>query len=277
MKQPLAPLGTVMAYSAANFGVNMVNAFSNFALPLYLAGYGLPAWVVGVLAQQDSSLGGIEQPIIGLISDRTRSRLGRRRPFFVVGVLLVVLSLVVLSSHPPFWAVVLLLTIFASFLAVASNPYQALMADLFPSEQRGRVGGAAGLTNMAGQVSFLFLSSFLWERNEPLAFYLVAGGLVAGFAVTFWGVREPEAIAEPAAWSWGRLGRYLGELPSHREFAKYSLSQLFYWFGVGGAVPFLTRFGVVVLGVSEGDAFLLSMVLVISTFLFTLQIGRAHV
>lgn len=271
----LPGLRTIAAYSSANLGVNMVNAFSNAALPLYLASYSLPAWLVGVLAQQDSSLGGIEQPFIGLLSDRTRTRLGKRRPFFLVGVPLVVLSLAFLSTHPPFWAVVLNLTLFASFLAVANDPYKALMADLFASEQRGRVGAAAGLANMAGQVVFLLLANFLWETNEPWVFHLVELGLVGSFAITFLGIREPETTTAPASWHWQEFRRYLRDVLSHREFSKYAIAQLFYWFGVGGAVPFLTRFGVVVLGVSEATAFLLFMVLVLSTFLFTVPAGLA--
>ena len=155
MDPPAAPISKMITYSTASFGVNMVNAFSNAALPLYLGRYQLPAWLVGVLAQQDSSLGGIEQPFIGLISDRTRTRWGRRRPFFLMGVPLVVASLVFLSAHPPIWAVVVILTVFASFLAVANDPYNALLADVFPSGQRGRVGAVQGLFNMAGQVTML--------------------------------------------------------------------------------------------------------------------------
>lgn len=269
MKPPLLSITTMAVYSAANFGINMVNAFSNAALPLYLAKYGLPAWLVGVLAQERSSLGGIEQPFIGLLSDRTRTRLGRRRPFFVFGVLLVVLSLVFLSTGPPFWLVVLNLTVLASFLAVANDPYQALMADLFPSSQRGRVAATAGLTNMAGQVSFLLLANRLWEENERSVFYLVGLGLVVSFAVTFGGIREPEVSVEPAPWPWKARGSYWRDILAHREFIKYATAQLFFWLAVGGVVPFLTRFGVLVLGVSEGGAFLLFMALVVSTFIFT--------
>lgn len=268
-----ASLGVIIGYSVACGGVNMVNAFSNAILPIYLSRYRLPAWLVGVLAQQDSSLGGIEQPFIGLLSDRTRTRLGRRRPYFLVGVPLVVVSLLFLATYPSFWAVVLTLTFFASFLAVANDPYKSLLGDVFPSEQRGRVGGAMSLFNMLGQVATLLLASQLWERSEALVFYLVGAGLTLTFAITFFAVKEPPVPTQSPSLRGYSLGRYLRDLLAHREVAKYGLSQLFLCLAAGGAVPFLTRFGVEVLGVSEATSFLLFMVLVVSTAVFTLPSG----
>jgi Na+/melibiose symporter-like transporter len=270
---PPAPVSKIATYSAASFGVNMVNAFSNHALPLFLGRYHLPKFLVGVLAQQDSSLGGIEQPFIGLLSDRTRTRWGRRRPFFIVGVPLVVACLIFLSTHPPIWAVVATLTVFASFLALANDPYKALLGDLFPSSQRGRVGAALGLTNMLGQIAMLAVAALLWTSNESLVMYVVAFGLTASFIITFLGVKEPEVVAPAPKLRGLDVKMYARELASHHEFAKYSLAQLFFWLGNGGAVPFLTRFGVEVLGVSEGQSFFLVGLLVVSTAIFAVPAG----
>ena len=48
---------SMIGYSAANFGVNMVNAFSNTALPLFLSTYQLPNILIGFLAQERSFVG----------------------------------------------------------------------------------------------------------------------------------------------------------------------------------------------------------------------------
>src|SRR5690242_17586882 len=55
---------TMLLYSVASAGKNMVDAFSNAALPLYLEPYGLPGWLVGLLAQERSGIGGLVQPAI---------------------------------------------------------------------------------------------------------------------------------------------------------------------------------------------------------------------
>src|SRR3972149_23310 len=101
------PLSTMIFYSVAIGGTNMVNAFTNFALPLFLGRYNLPAVVVGFLAQERSFVGGFVQPIVGAISDRLRTPLGRRRPFFLIGVPLTAASLLFISIHPPLWGLLL--------------------------------------------------------------------------------------------------------------------------------------------------------------------------
>jgi len=57
--------------------------------------------------------------------------------------------------------------------------------------------------------------------------------------------------------------------------AKYVASQGFFWFGTGGAVPFITRFGVEVLGTDESTAFELFLWAVVSTAVFAVPAGLA--
>jgi Na+/melibiose symporter-like transporter len=284
----LEPLSwrAVALYSAGNFGASAVAAFGNAALPLYLAGYGASNVVIGFLAQERSFVGGLVQPLVGALSDRTRSRLGRRRPFFLVGVPLVVLTLLVLATHPPFWVVVALLSVLAFFLAVAYDPYLALLPDLVPTEQRGRVGGMLAVTNMLGQMALLAAASVLWGTNERLVFALVAIAITVGFGITFIGVREPPtgdgAFGRPAPVGAGQdpplrgfshLVGYLKDVLGHRELAKYVGVTGLFWLGTGGVVPFLTRYGVDELGVDSATAFRLLLVAVASTAVFAMPAG----
>ena len=73
-------------YGVGNFGAGMVFAFTNAALPLYLASYGLPNWANGLLAQDRPPLAGLSQIAVGFLSDRTRTPLGRRRPYILFGI-----------------------------------------------------------------------------------------------------------------------------------------------------------------------------------------------
>jgi MFS family permease len=267
---------TVLAYSGGSFAANVVAAFSNAALPLYLASYGLPNVLIGFLAQERSFVGGLIQPLVGAVSDRTRTPLGRRRPFFLAGVPLVVASLVLLATHPPIWAVVAVMAVLAFFLAVAYDPYLALLADVFPSGQRGRVGGGMAVAGMLGQVALLLVSSMLWEQDEGLVFGFVAVGVVVGFGVTFVGVREPASpLAEPKAPPSGKssASAYVRALFGERNLTRYVGVTTLFWLGTGGVVPFLTRFGVDELGVEPGTAFLLLMVAVATTALFAVPAG----
>src|SRR5439155_374862 len=79
----------------------------------------VPTWAVGLLSQERSLAGAFAQPIVGSISDRTRTRIGRRRPFFIVGVSLTAASLLFLAGFPPLVPMVLVLSVNAFFLNVA--------------------------------------------------------------------------------------------------------------------------------------------------------------
>ena len=270
---------TMILYSMGNAGKNMVDAFSNAALPLYLVPYGLPGWLVGLLAQERSGIGGLVQPVIGLLSDRTRTRFGKRRPYFLVGAVLTALALAVLALYPPLVPMLIVVAVLAFLLAVAADPYLALMADMTPAHQRGRIGSYMGIFAMAGQVVMLLLASLLWDTNRTLVILLTAAGLLGCFAVTFFGVREPAAAlaapAQPPALGRPRiaLGSYLRDVLSYREVAKYSLAMTFFWLGGGAAAPFITRFGVHELGLSEGTAFFLVMLIVLCTAVFAYPAG----
>ena len=47
----------------------------NFGMPLYLKSYGLPPWLIGLLANQRSFVGALVQPVVGRMSDRLRTPL----------------------------------------------------------------------------------------------------------------------------------------------------------------------------------------------------------
>ncbi|MGL5227305.1 MAG: MFS transporter, partial [Bacteroidales bacterium] len=87
--------------------------------------------------------GMIVQPIIGHYSDRTWTKLGRRRPYFLIGSILACIALVLMpnagvmaSAIPPMFIGAGMLMIMDASINVAMEPFRALVADLLPSDQR---------------------------------------------------------------------------------------------------------------------------------------------
>ena len=94
-------------------------------------------WIVAPLT------GLIVQPIIGYYSDRTWTRLGRRRPYFLTGALVASLGLILMPNAgmfvafmPALWVGAGMLMIMDASFNVAMEPFRALVADLLPSDQR---------------------------------------------------------------------------------------------------------------------------------------------
>ncbi len=92
-----------------------------------LALFWLAAPVTGLLVQ----------PIIGYLSDQTwHPRLGRRRPYFLIGAILATLGLFAMPNSPTLWVAVGMLWIMDASINVSMEPFRAFVGDMLPSEQR---------------------------------------------------------------------------------------------------------------------------------------------
>ena len=81
----------------------------------------------------------IVQPIIGHLSDNTWSpRLGRRRPYFLVGAILSSLALIAMPNSSALWMAAGLLWVLDASINISMEPFRAFVADLLPPEDRTR-------------------------------------------------------------------------------------------------------------------------------------------
>lgn len=76
------------------------------------------------------------QPIIGAMSDRTWNRLGRRRPYFLVGAILASIALFFMPDSPALWLAATLLWILDASINISMEPFRAFVADKLNAEQR---------------------------------------------------------------------------------------------------------------------------------------------
>jgi maltose/moltooligosaccharide transporter len=76
------------------------------------------------------------QPIIGSMSDRTWNRLGRRRPYFLVGAILASIALFFMPDSSAVWMAAGLLWILDASINITMEPFRAFVADKLPEEQR---------------------------------------------------------------------------------------------------------------------------------------------
>ncbi len=79
----------------------------------------------------------IVQPIIGYLSDRTwSSRLGRRRPYFLLGAILSSIALFFVPYSSALWMAAGFLWILDASINISMEPFRALVADKLPDNQR---------------------------------------------------------------------------------------------------------------------------------------------
>lgn len=76
------------------------------------------------------------QPIVGALSDRTWTGLGRRRPYFLVGAILASLALIAMPNSSALWMAAGLLWVLDASINITMEPFRAFVADNLPEEQR---------------------------------------------------------------------------------------------------------------------------------------------
>mgnify|MGYP000178264715 CR=1 FL=1 len=78
----------------------------------------------------------VVQPIIGYFSDRTWTRLGRRRPYFLVGAILSSIALYIMPNSPTLWVAAGTLWLMDASINISMEPFRAFVGDNLPAKQR---------------------------------------------------------------------------------------------------------------------------------------------
>lgn len=78
----------------------------------------------------------IVQPVIGYLSDRTWTGLGRRRPYFLVGAVLASLALFAMPNSPLLWIAAGLLWVLDASINISMEPFRAFVGDQLAPRQR---------------------------------------------------------------------------------------------------------------------------------------------
>ena len=283
--RPLS-LAQILAYSAANIGCGAFYSFNNYVLPLFLQQYTSNAVLLGLMGSSHSVEGAIIQPIIGSKSDHLRTRFGRRRPFLLIFFTLsaLLLALTPAASHIGAYyrlpAVVGVIFLFTVLFNIAWDPYQALMPDITPPEQRGRVTGVWAMLGNAAQASLLLLPMLLkivfkLQLGFAGQFYLVAALMLATNALTCGLVREPKTPPPSGAKKSlaSEVQTALRGLRTLRQAAKALLVVALFGAGTGAVVPNLSIFVKSVTRCSDAEALLMGFILMVATAVFVLPFG----
>jgi MFS family permease len=137
-------------------------------------------------------------PLIGALSDGTRTRLGRRVPFVLAALPITALALAAIPFAEQFGLAALLLAmVFLDIaLAVWRAPFSALLAELVPSIHRSKTEGILGVAMCIGAMVMLGSARSLAERSMELPFALAAGLVAIVWLVSSIFLREPPHAAD---------------------------------------------------------------------------------
>ncbi|MFM6950277.1 MAG: MFS transporter [Novosphingobium sp.] len=221
----------------------------------------LPAlWVAAPLT------GLLVQPIIGHLSDKTwLGRLGRRRPFFLLGALLAAISLLAMPESNALLMAAVLLWVLDASLNISMEPFRAFVGDMLRKDQH-TAGYAVqtafiGVGAVVGSI-FPYLLDHWGVSNEAalgqipdtVRYSFWAGGL-ALFAAVLWTVLTTKEYSPEQLAAFGETAA--AEAPGLTALATRSSSSPFWWIAAGGLLALATeQWGL------EKEVYLLAMLLV---------------
>ena len=150
-KKPLLSFWQLWNMSFGYVGIQFGFALQNANVSRIFETLGAKVDDIAVLWIAAPVSGLLIQPIVGHLSDKTWNRMGRRKPYFLLGAILASLSLLVMPNSPGLWFAAGMLWIMDASINVTMQPFRAFIGDMLPDEQR--------TTGFAVQTFFIGTSS----------------------------------------------------------------------------------------------------------------------
>lgn len=268
---PAAAMGTLgMGMLGISLAWQIYNAYlplilqagrPDFAAGAHLKGFALSPSAAGFVMTLDNIAALLILPYVGVLSDRTRTRWGRRLPYVAVGMPIAVLSFFAIPLAVNAGLIALLATIFVFLLAMDlfRTPLVALMPDLTPSRHRSTANGFITVLYNVGTVLAYGLGGVLFRVSVAAPFYLEALGLLLGVGLVLLLIREPrqtEAEDTHAQDEAPTLAFLLKSLVVARDAsARFLLGAVFVWTVGSSAVEiFFSSFIIQRFGIDPGRA-----------------------
>ncbi len=122
---------------------------------------GADPFLFGVIWCAGPITGLLVQPIVGAISDRTWTRIGRRRPFLLLGAILGGIALILFPLAPTLLLAAIMIWIIDACVNISQGPYRALVPDVAPPEQHAVANSYLNFAFGAGSVIALGVAPLL--------------------------------------------------------------------------------------------------------------------
>ena len=263
-------------YAVGMFGTSIpVNMFKTYAAFFYVDRLGLittPQYSLILLLY--TFLDAIDNPVYGFLSDRTRTRWGRRRPWLIIGAPLLVLCFILFFNPPAFLApgsafsyVLIMYMLTGTLDSLINANYGALFPELFPTE------GSRAKTNAMRQV-FQFVAMIISIALTPVITDAIGfantayvyGALAIG-VIWFMALgchEDPRAMEQPKP----QLLKTIRDIASNPKFWIYGFTNAAYFGGlalVQSGVSFYAKYH---LGVGGMGSTILLGVVILSAIAF---------
>ncbi|HHU12241.1 MAG TPA: SLC45 family MFS transporter [Clostridiaceae bacterium] len=238
----------------------------NSLVPVMLENrFGLSTMLIGTIMAIDNFFGVVFQPLVGILSDHTKTRFGRRMPWILIGLPLSAAAFFFIPRAQSLGIMMAVIILFNFLMSVWRSPVIALMPDVTPRPLRSKANGIINLMGGIGSIIAFFVGGRLAvaDKSNGLSFLMGSAVMIVSLVVLVLFVREPVAahVSLPRRQKQQRStlasirSTLLSLGPGELKSLVLLLAAIFFWFaGYNAIETFFTLYITNIHGLLAGDA-----------------------
>lgn len=247
-QQMTSPLRYAFGMFGTSIPINMFKTYAAFFYIDYLGYINTPQFSLVLLIY--TFIDAIDNPVYGYLSDCTRSKWGRRRPWLMIGAPLLVLCFILFFNPPAFIAsnglpYILLMYILTGTLDSLINAnYGALFPELFKTEKsRARTNAIRQVFQLLAMIISIALTPVITDLIG-FSWTAIIYGTIAVFVIWFMTLgahEDPEAMNRPKP----KLLESIRDILRNRKFWIYGITNASFFAAIGliqSGIPFYVKY-----------------------------------
>ena len=251
--EPITPRNSPIVYGLGTLGLESAfKVFAGFYMFFYVDVLGLAVTLAAIINVMYAIWDAVNDPLVGYLSDNTRTRWGRRRPWLLAGLPFYVVFLVLIYAVPEpfrqgdalFWYALVMIFLFETASTVMNTNYEALFPELFRAFRERTCASAYnhGL-GMIGELAGFSLTPIVYSKFGFVGmavFFAIGTGILLIISILR-NSEDPSAQKHPPL----NLKGAFREVLRDRPFWQFTVVATFLWFTTGVytlATPFYAKY-----------------------------------
>ena len=242
----------------------------NAQVPISLLAYIGSIAIVGLIMGLDNLIGVFVQPVMGNVSDNTRTKWGRRMPYIMIGIPVSAIFFALIAFETSLWSLLFFMLCFIIAMSFYRSQTVALMPDFIQLQHRSKANSIINMMSAISLVAASLISIFLVDISLQLAFITVSVIMIIALIVLVATVKEKNAygyqlilkMEEDAGEKIKDEREKVGLVASFKDVLeekdKSTITMLFaiFFISVGWAAlnALVSAYGINVLGLTRGQA-----------------------
>lgn len=256
------------------FAVSLVWPLYNIYVPIFLRDYLNSQFQINGIMTLDNILAVSLIPFIAAMSDRTKTKYGRRMPYLMVGIPIAAVAFLLLPNYWSFISFMAIITVLNFSMAIFRAPTVALMPDITPAPLRSKANGIINFMGGLASVFVLLGGAVLYGLNKNLPFIMTAVLMILALLMLMKFIKEPEVGEKAEEEKVGVVKAVMTIIKDENPSARNILIAIFFWFvGYQGIEATFSNYCVQFLKLKVTDASMILGFFALSFLVFAIPSG----